>query len=64
MLSIFDANPQTYKDWAKEYFETDIPLEIITKIYDGEAITKDMVLAINKNFNDWRQFNIRYIRWY
>ncbi|MCO6148656.1 hypothetical protein [Flavobacterium sp. NRK1] len=55
MLTILNADPKTYYDHIKEYFDTTIPLEIITKIYNGEKITKDIVLAINNNLNDWKQ---------
>ena len=55
MLTIFNADPKTYQDYAKEYFEKNIPLEIINKIYNGEKISKEIVLAINNNLNDWKQ---------
>lgn len=55
MLTIFNANPETYQNYAKEHFEIDIPLEIISKIYNGEKLSKDIVLAINDNLNDWKQ---------
>lgn len=59
MLEIFDGNPQTYIDWASEYFEdsykeTGIPLEIVTKIYDGAVLTKEMVLSIVEEIEDWK----------
>ncbi|KXH85806.1 hypothetical protein [Chryseobacterium kwangjuense] len=60
LLSIFDGHPQTYVDWATEYFEesykeTGIPLETVTKIYNGETLTKDMVLSIVEEPEDWEQ---------
>lgn len=60
LLSIFDGNSQTYVDWATEYFEesykeTGIPLETVTKIYNGETLTKDMVLSIVEEPEDWEQ---------
>jgi hypothetical protein len=55
MLAIFDANPKTYHNWANEHFEINIPFEIVTKIYNGEAITKDIVLSINKEMSDWKR---------
>lgn len=58
MFEIFDGNPQTYVDWASEYFEdsykeTGIPLEIVTKIYEGVILTKEMVLSIVEEIEDW-----------
>ncbi|WP_241775155.1 hypothetical protein [Chryseobacterium sp. ERMR1:04] len=60
MLSIFNGNPQTYIDWATEYFEdsykeTGIPLETVAKIYTGETLTKEMVLTIVEEIEDWEQ---------
>ena len=60
LLSIFDGNPQTYVDWATEYFdesfiESGIPLETVTEIYSGKALTKEMVLTIVEELEDWEQ---------
>lgn len=60
MLSIFDGNPQTYIDWATDYFdgsflESGIPLETVTEIYNGKTLTKEMVLAIVEEIEDWEQ---------
>lgn len=60
MLNIFDGNPQTYIDWAKEYFnerfrESGISLETVTKIYDGQTLTKEIVLTIVNELENWEQ---------
>jgi hypothetical protein len=56
MLNIFDGKPQTYIDWATEYFEeSGIPLDIVSKIYNGETLTKEMVLSIVEEIEDWEQ---------
>lgn len=60
MLNIFDGNPQTYIDWATEYFEesyieSGIPLDIVTRIYNGQTLTKEMVLTVVKELEDWEQ---------
>ncbi|SDG60025.1 hypothetical protein SAMN05421827_108122 [Pedobacter terrae] len=60
MLSIFDGNPQTYVDWATDYFEgsykeSGIPLETVSKIYNGQTLTKEMVLSIVEELGDWQQ---------
>lgn len=55
MLNIFDGNPQTYIDWATEYFEERIPLEAVTKIYNGQTLTKEMVFTIVAELEDWEQ---------
>ena len=60
MLNIFDGNPQTYIDWATEYFEESyvesrILLDTVTKIYSGQTLTKEMVLTIVEELEDWEQ---------
>jgi hypothetical protein len=60
MLSIFDGQPQTYIDWAAEYFEesykeSGIPLETVTKIYAGQTLTKKMILSIVYDLEDWEK---------
>ncbi|HMI78856.1 MAG TPA: hypothetical protein VK484_08680 [Ferruginibacter sp.] len=45
MLNIFDGQPQTYIDWATDYFEesykkSGIPLDTVTKIYSGQTLTR------------------------
>jgi len=60
MLNIFDCNPQTYINWATDYFEesykeSGIPFITIEKIYKGETVTKAMVLSIVNELEDWVQ---------
>ena len=60
MLTIFDGQPQTYINWATEYFEesykeSGIPLDTVTKIYSGQPLTKEMVLSIVDKLEDWEQ---------
>ncbi len=60
MLKIFDGQPQSYIDYAEEYFEeqykeSGIPLSTVTKIYNGETPTRDIVLSIVDEVEDWNQ---------
>ena len=60
MLNIFDGSPQTYINWATEYFEesykeSGIPLDTVTKVYNGETLTKQMVLSIVNEIEDWEK---------
>jgi hypothetical protein len=60
MLKIFDGQAQTYVNWATEYFEgsyreTGIPVDTIASIYSGKALTREMVLAIVNQFDDWEK---------
>ncbi|HEX8327969.1 MAG TPA: hypothetical protein VF629_10545 [Hymenobacter sp.] len=60
LLYIFDGNPETYADWADEYYgeETDrSPLNVnaVAQIYRGETLTKTIVLGIVDELEDWPQ---------
>jgi hypothetical protein len=60
MLHIFDGQPQTYINWAAGYFEdsykeSGIPLSTVSKIYNGQTLTKEMVLSIVDELEDWEQ---------
>lgn len=60
MLRILDGQPQTYINWAAEYFEesykeSGIPLDIVTKVYNGETLTKEIVLSIVNEIEDWKR---------
>lgn len=51
MLKIFDGNPQTYIDWVTNYYEdgfviNEYMLKVVTAIYEGQVLTKSMVLII------------------
>ncbi|HEX8349240.1 MAG TPA: hypothetical protein VF598_04700, partial [Hymenobacter sp.] len=59
-LDIFDGNPQTYIDWASEYYDEDQErpapaLAAVTSIYQGETLTKELALAIVPEVADWPQ---------
>lgn len=53
MLAIFEDGPQSYINYASEYFETEPPLKTVTSLYNGETLTQEMVLSIAADFNDW-----------
>ncbi|HEX8429463.1 hypothetical protein [Hymenobacter sp.] len=60
LLYIFDGLPQTYVEWATEYFDEDatkqpIDLTAVARIYQAEPLTKAMVLAIVEKVDDWLQ---------
>lgn len=60
VLKIFDGNPQSYLDWAIDYFEleladADAALSVITLIYQGKMLKKEMVYALNESFEHWQQ---------
>ncbi|UYZ65161.1 hypothetical protein [Hymenobacter weizhouensis] len=62
LLGIFDNNPQTYIDWAEEYYgEEDIfhvgglPFAVVQQIYHGTPLTRPMVHALVNTTPDWYQ---------
>lgn len=60
MLSPLDGNPATYVKWAADYFKgsyhTDgISLDTVTKIYNQEPLTRDMILSLVEDLEDWEQ---------
>jgi hypothetical protein len=60
MLNIFDGQPQTYVNWATEYFGesykgSGIPLDTVIRVYSGQILTKEMVLSIVDELGDWGQ---------
>jgi hypothetical protein len=62
VLNIFDGNPQTYFNWATDYFEIEFQddnsaLNTIKQIYQGEPLTRSMVYSLNKNFEHWQQLS-------
>lgn len=60
LLYIFDNNPKTYIDWAEEYFEDScceagISEKTVQQLFNGETLTKNMVLSIVDEVDDWEQ---------
>ena len=60
LLSIFDGNPETYAEWADEYYgdETDrspIAVAAVAQVYQGVTLTKELVLRIVDEVEDWTQ---------
>ncbi|MBC6988325.1 hypothetical protein [Hymenobacter sp. BT491] len=59
-LDILDSNPQTYIEWASEYYDEnqDRPapsLAAVASLYRGETLTKKLVFAIVPVVEDWLQ---------
>jgi len=60
LLFMLDGNPETYADWADEYYgdETErSPLDVdaVAQVYHGEPLTKATVLQLVDEFDDWAQ---------
>lgn len=46
LLAILDGNPETYRFYAAEYFEEDVPLAAVTALYEGRALTAELLRSI------------------
>lgn len=60
LLYIFDGNPETYAEWANEYYieETDrdpIDTAAVARIYQHEPLTRELVREIIEPLEDWAQ---------
>ncbi|MNO89481.1 hypothetical protein D3C76_809650 [compost metagenome] len=47
LLGTIFRTAEDFVEFAEGYFELTLPLEIVTKIYEGAAITKEMIKALN-----------------
>lgn len=52
MLDILDGNPQKYIDFCKWYYETELPFDIVEKVYRGEPLTLEMIACLNSERDD------------
>jgi len=49
LLSSICNSPEIFKEWADDYFETDLPLDIIESVYNKNKLSDEMILALNKD---------------
>jgi hypothetical protein len=47
VISVFGVGPEAYVTFASEYYEVEIPLKTVTKIYSLAPITREMVKSLN-----------------
>lgn len=47
LLEIFDCNPETYRVFAQEYYEVDLDVATITKLYNHLPLTDELVKEVN-----------------
>jgi hypothetical protein len=60
LLSPLDGKPETYVKWATDYFkgsykETGISADMVSRIYNQETLTREMVLTLVPQLEDWEQ---------
>jgi len=47
LLGMIYEAPQDYIDWAEDYYEMKLPVDIVAQIYKGEPVSEEMILALN-----------------
>ncbi len=47
LLELLTGAPEQYQEYARDYFEVDVPLSTIKSIYAHERLTEAMVQALN-----------------
>jgi hypothetical protein len=54
MLSALDGKPRTYQSFAKEYFEVDVDLDAISRVFAHEPFSPDLLRAFpsSRSFKD------------
>ena len=52
ILDILDGSPEKYVEFCEDYYEKEIPLDIVEKIYQGEPITLEMIYKLNDELED------------
>ncbi|ASS40212.1 hypothetical protein [Fusobacterium sp. oral taxon 203] len=52
ILYLLDGDPKKYVEFCEDYYEKEIPLDIVEKIYQGELISLDMILKLNDELED------------
>jgi hypothetical protein len=51
MLEILGGDPEVFGEFAQSYYETEIPVEAIKKVYAHLPLTDDLIHALNKNLS-------------
>jgi hypothetical protein len=66
LLVMLDGKPETYRAFAEEYYEKNIPLSAIEHIYNHQPLTNEIIASLNPgvSFADLKadMENIRYSR--
>jgi len=47
LIGILDGNPETYRRFAVDYYERDIPLAAVQAIYEHQALSEPLVAILN-----------------
>ena len=47
LLRAILTTPEAYVEWAENYYDKVLPIEIVQQVYDGAAITEDIIQSLN-----------------
>jgi hypothetical protein len=48
-LRILSGDPADYRAYAIDYFETDVPIEVIQRFYAGEPLSQGLLASVAAN---------------
>lgn len=51
LLFILDGDPLTYKEFAEEYYETEVDVSDIKEIYEHKPLTEELVEGLNQEIS-------------
>lgn len=49
LLYIYDGEPDTYQLWAESYYEKDVSIDAVFRIYEHEPLSKELVAELNED---------------
>jgi len=52
ILYLLDGDSKKYVEFCEDYYEKEIPLDIVEKIYQGESISLEMIYKLNDELED------------
>ena len=54
LLALLDGRPASYRRWAEDYYEMDVPLPPVKRVYAHEPLTNELVEELNPR-PDWKE---------
>lgn len=51
LLSIFLGGAECYREFANEYYEKDLPLKHLERVYDHELLTEELIKQLNPSMS-------------
>ncbi|WMT42780.1 hypothetical protein RE628_11100 [Paenibacillus sp. D2_2] len=47
LLGMIYEAPQDYVDWAEDYYEMELPVDVVIQVYNGDPVSEEMILTLN-----------------